>query len=833
MKSFVVGVVLFLGLWTQAQAQQCWQLESASSRIQLHTSTVQGQCFASVSELSQSYFSRATAIDSVPKYYGDGIWSWATGFALSGTHGAPFTCIQPGNAAVGTTVYCGYRYQHCSENRWIPTPPSCFVSDTAGEWFSARLRSACAVGTAWTAAANTCVPIVETDITQTPPQCPYGNPIYPVSGVKRQPLDLNVNIGWLSASLTYDTSRRTPTTTAVEGQSLDAVPASFGSLWLSNLHRKLVVDAGLRAARVSRGNGQLTSFTGNGSGVFTAVTANVNDKLLSVSGGYRFFDAANQTMESYTGSGVLTRIDHAAGQSLVFSYSDSATPPSVAPSSGLLITVTDVFGRSLQFKYNAAGLVNQIVDPAGQTIATAYVNGNLSQMTWQDGSVRSFLYENASLAWALTGMLDEQGARIGTYSYDAQGRAVATEGAGGVDRFAASYSSPPAIVVTDTYDASANVIRRTRTWQLPLSTTVTTPNGSSVGLGVEMVAGSPVITSRSQPAGAGCAPSTSLASHDANGNLASADDFNGSRTCYASDLSRNLETSRVEGLSNSNSCAAVTPPGTALPGAARKTSSQWHPDWRLRSKTAEPGRMTTYIYNGQPDPFAGNTMASCAPAAATLPDGKPIAVLCKQVEQATTDANGAVGFAALLQAGVPPRVRNWTYNQAGQVLSASDPAGNTSTNAYYTSSTADYSTGDLQSITNALGHLTRHTRYGSKGQLLESIDANGVVTTYAYDLRQRLVSTTTAGLTTIYSYSATGLPTRVTQANGSYIGYSYDAAQRMTAMFDHLGNRIDYTLDATGNRIAEATKDPGGTLRRQLARSYDALGRVQQVTGRE
>jgi len=48
-----------------------------------------------------------------------------------------------------------------------------------------------------------------------------------------------------------------------------------------------------------------------------------------------------------------------------------------------------------------------------------------------------------------------------------------------------------------------------------------------------------------------------------------------------------------------------------------------------------------------------------------------------------------------------------------------------------------------------------------------------------------------------------------------------------------LVNRVEYTLDNAGNRTAEAVKDPAGNLARQLARVHDALGRVQQISGRE
>ena len=73
----------------------------------------------------------------------------------------------------------------------------------------------------------------------------------------------------------------------------------------------------------------------------------------------------------------------------------------------------------------------------------------------------------------------------------------------------------------------------------------------------------------------------------------------------------------------------------------------------------------------------------------------------------------------------------------------------------------------------------------------------------------------------------------MTQPDASWVGYDYDAAHRLMAVYDSFGNRIDYTLDNAGNRTGENAKDPGGVLRKQLARNLDALGRVQQATGQE
>jgi len=83
------------------------------------------------------------------------------------------------------------------------------------------------------------------------------------------------------------------------------------------------------------------------------------------------------------------------------------------------------------------------------------------------------------------------------------------------------------------------------------------------------------------------------------------------------------------------------------------------------------------------------------------------------------------------------------------------------------------------------------------------------------------LSTSVAGQTTSYSYKPAGRLKKATPPALSWIGYDYDAAHRQVAVYDHLGNRTDYVLDNAG------------ALKRQLGRSIDALGRIQQATGRE
>ena len=688
-----------------------------------------------------------------------------------------------------------------------------------------------------------------------------GNPIYPLRGVKREVVDTGVRIGRVNLTLTYDSSRLVP-----QGPSnlldpftgLTAGSGVVGSLWSSNLHRRIggttVTSAGVAygsaAAQVSRGNGIVISLSKSSTGQFTP-EANVADAIVSISGGgLRYYDRGANTQENYDGTtGNLSSVSWDDGQSVALTYSNASTPAAIAPAPGYLIQAADNAGRSVSFTYVArtGGIgeaqIGSITDAAGKVITLAYdASSNLASIHWPDGKVRMFLYENNTVG-ALTGVVDELGARYATFGYDAGWRATSSQHAGGADAFSVSYTTPPSILITEqyVYDGTNGVTYRYKDWILPQGTVIVDPLGSTSTWTATSLLNKNYLGGQSQAAGSGCAASTSSQTYDANGNVASKDDFNGSRVCYANDLSRNLETARVEGLANTTTCSTVTAANAALPTGSRKLSTTWHPDWRLETVVAEPGRLTTSVYNGQPDPFNGNAVASCAPSTALLPDGKPIAVLCKRVEQATTDVDGHLGFSAALQSGVANRVQQWTYNAYGQVLTAKDPLNHTTTYAYYADTSftgtdpnaVGHTLGDLQTVTNAAGQVTTYGSYDKHGNVLQSSDPNGVATVNTYDLRQRLLSTSVGGQTTSYTYDPAGQLLKVTAPDASWIGYEYDPAHRMVATKDHLGNRIEYTLDNAGNRTAETVKDTTGALRRQLARSIDALGRVQQTTGRE
>jgi YD repeat-containing protein len=349
------------------------------------------------------------------------------------------------------------------------------------------------------------------------------------------------------------------------------------------------------------------------------------------------------------------------------------------------------------------------------------------------------------------------------------------------------------------------------------STTVTDPLNTQRTYNFTTILGVAKSTGQSQPGGSGCGAAASAASYDVNGNVASRTDFDGNTACYAYDLSRNLETARVEGLAPGKSCPSNLATYTPASGTVeRKISTQWHTTYHLPVTVAEPNKLTTYSYD-----TSGNLLG--------------------KTEQPTTDATGASGLTPTVTG--TPRTRTYTYvtpsqGLPGQVKTVDGPRTDVSdvtTYAYYTDTASDHAPGDLQSITNALSQATSYTHYDADGRPLTLTDPNGLVTTLSYTPRGWLASRSRShgGLTatTQYAYDAAGQLTGVTLPDGSSVAYSYDDAHRLTRITDTLGNHLDYTLDAMGNRVHEDSYDAANNPLQTRGRGFDALNRLWKDIG--
>ena len=497
---------------------------------------------------------------------------------------------------------------------------------------------------------------------------------------------------------------------------------------------------------------------------------------------------------------------------------------------GALTQVADDVGRVLLFTYSIQSVdlsrnssaIGSVIDPQGWVYGyTSNVDGysvpNM-KVTYPDGRSRIYLFNETNLYqpisrprfFALTGLLDENAQRYATWNYDTSGRAVSSEHAAGVETFQVLYG-------------------------LTGESGITQPNGATHTKKFTTIGGRIFLEQHSQPAGSGCAAAARSLAYDGAGNPIMRDHFDGKRTCSVYDA-RNLEIVRVEGLANTVACPTVTSAGAVLPSGSRKVVTTWHPDWRLPIQVNEPLLRTTTVYHGQPDSFNGNTVASCT-TAAPLPNGKPVALLCKQVKQSVL-SDGS------LDSSTPPSITSYSYDSLGSMLTKTDPLGRVTSYAYYAvasftgadPNSVGYSVGDLQSVTNPAGQITQYPLYDKSGRVKQMIDPKGVVTDISYTPRGWVstVTTTAPGGTprsTTYTYDGVGQLTGVSQPDGSTLSYSYDAAHRLVGVTDAKGNSVTYTLDNAGNRVAEETKDSTGALQRSIGRSFDALNRVQQVTG--
>ena len=289
-----------------------------------------------------------------------------------------------------------------------------------------------------------------------------------------------------------------------------------------------------------------------------------------------------------------------------------------------------------------------------------------------------------------------------------------------------------------------------------------------------------------------------------------------------------LEVSRVAGLTAAQSCPATA--NVRVAATARKISTQWHPDWVLKSAEATPNQIINYVYNGQRD--LDGRITECADNA-TLPDGRPIAVLCKQIVQATTDPNGNAGFSARRTG--PAVVRQFRYNRAGQLLSATGPANagghvQIVSNSYYDDTSETHHKGDLATTDNGAGEIIEFREYTADGLAAKMKLPNGTAIALEYHPRQllatRTVSAGNLGETTGYGYDEAGQLARIIGADGSVHIYSYDDAQRLTGVRDSNGNQLTLTLDNAGNVHKREVRGAEGNLVYQRTLWYDPLGRL-------
>lgn len=486
--------------------------------------------------------------------------------------------------------------------------------------------------------------------------------------------------------------------------------------------------------------------------------------------GWAYDDDIGQ-VESYDLDGRIQRIDFIQGGHVLFGYTGANTHAN---------TITDHFGRTLSLTLNAEGLIQKVTLPSGAEYTYSYLSqGRLSTVTKPGGRIRTYKWDEPTLDKAqldigqLTGIVDEANIRFASYGYNARRFAISTVHGTSAGKTSVDYAEDGTPTVT-----------------LPMGAKVTHQRG--VFNGRTLSTG----TTTSLCSGTSC-NQTTTSGYDANGNLSSYIDEVGTKFCRSYDLARNLMLKEVTGLAATADCnmALASPPAGAW-----LTTTQWHAELRKPVVVASPNKRTMYAYD----------------AAYRLTSVTTVS---------TTDQTGALGVSAPTVGA--SRTTSFAYNNFGQIVSEDGPR----TDINDVTTFAYDASGNFTTMTNPLGHVTAYSAYDADGRVGRIQYPDGTESSFSYDNRGLLLTSTTAGLTTTFEYDNRGLLVKESQPAGKILTYEYDTAQRLVGIKDQRGAATRFAYNS-GNGVTESkTLSAVGGLVRVTNQTFDWLNRPLVTTG--
>ena len=286
--------------------------------------------------------------------------------------------------------------------------------------------------------------------------CKTGNPVSPSSGIKQQ-----VEIDYSSPA--GDSIRRV----YQYRSAFTPVAPPFGIQWQLQTGPSLELPPGTNPGpvKVKGVDGEVTRFEpgGGGSWYATSPSKDLLIELIGVSGrtGWRYYDRTANALAVFSASGQLQSLWYSGGRSTNFTYSTAATPPDIAPWIGVLIRLESVPGRTIDFVRSAAGVTQAIIPGAVKDAAAGSAQspiryryseaaslgsgvgarGQLTSITFPDGTVRRYHYEDSRFPMALSGITDERSLRWSDYFYDVSGRVLSERHRNGGAGFVNQYES--------------------------------------------------------------------------------------------------------------------------------------------------------------------------------------------------------------------------------------------------------------------------------------------------------------------------------------------------------------------------------------------------------
>ncbi|MEQ8848700.1 peroxidase family protein [Botrimarina sp.] len=188
-------------------------------------------------------------------------------------------------------------------------------------------------------------------------------------------------------------------------------------------------------------------------------------------------------------------------------------------------------------------------------------------------------------------------------------------------------------------------------------------------------------------------------------------------------------------------------------------------------------------------------------------------------------------------------VTEYDYDASGNLLSVTDAEGSVTAFGYDLRDRVTRATdaqnnttflrydkvGNLTVVTDPLQAVTRNV-YDLRNRLVETIDPDGGSTTLEYDADDNLVALTDpVGNRTEFAYDARDRVTGETDPLGQTIGYEYDLADNLSKLTDRNGRVTSFVYDDLDRLVGETWLDAAGLAVNQIDYAYDAVGNLLSI----
>lgn len=505
----------------------------------------------------------------------------------------------------------------------------------------------------------------------------------------------------------------------------------------------------------------------------------------SFPGGYKLF-------YDYDGIGQYpTKVSDSFGREMLISWAQANSKSSfMIPGGGSgiteYVTTQDVKVISQIDLPDATKLIYTYSDTSSATRVGR--EDRLARVSRQDSSgnelwAREYLYEDDAYPYALTGILDQNGQRLSTYTYHDYGLVKSSEKAGGVGRVDVEYTADTVGSYKTTWRAVTNALGRQENYTFYRQY-------STVGNILPVLKRIDGLETTTVPADSQTWEHQYASGSESVFIVTSNTDRRGNTTNFTNDRVMLRPTAMTEAAGTS---------------ASRLTSVEWDGALDLPTRIDVPGLRTEMSYG---------------------PAGE---LLTRTLTDTTTHS---IPYVTAGEA----RTETYTWGAGGRLVSINGPRAPVGSVDDITSFAYD-TVGNLLTMTNGLGHVTTFADYDASGRPGSMTDPNGTQTFFTYDALGRLLTSkvehpTNSALDaeTTYEYDIEGRVTGITLPATEKLSFVYNLAGLLLEISSADGEKQTFAHDAMGNVTEQKIQRADGVARSTITRTFDSIGRMLTET---